>query len=146
MVCHTTVANLLDQVPPSGFEGNGYSIQNYRSPKMTTVTWVTLRKGLEVRVRIKVSFCSNLGQISVTKSKRTKRVVWDPYQVEVQETDNNLGLCLFIPVAQLQHQLRRGFKHTFSCSETSLLPYFYSPRGILFHTPNQDSLPYISSP
>lgn len=33
----------------------------------------------------------------MAKAKRTKRLVWDPCQVEGQETDNGLGLCLFIP-------------------------------------------------
>lgn len=64
---------------------------------MTTDIWVTLRKGLEVRGKIKVSLCSYLSQMSRSEAKRTNRLVWDPCQVEVPENDNDLGLNLFIP-------------------------------------------------
>lgn len=33
----------------------------------------------------------------MSKSKGTKRLVWDLYQAKGQETDDDLGLSLFIP-------------------------------------------------
>ena len=106
------------------------------SSHVMTAIWVTLKERARSQRQNKSPFCSYLGQMSMSKLKRTKKLMWDHISRKLMMTQDSAYLH---QVTQLQHQPRvqRGSKQTFGYSETPLAPFTSTP---LFLQPQSRSL------
>lgn len=120
-------------------------------PILSMTTQVILRKD-QVAGRIKVSFWRCLGQMSMSKSKWTTRLVLDPQQAELQEMNGYLGLSLFTPGCPVMTPVMSYLKRL-----QTYIQLFRNPAGSLhlhslfviaipFHPQTQDPLSSIFFP